>query len=115
MLGPRRSILFPPIGPTVVQLLFASQTVRDPVAAFPSSAPAATFVLRANVASAAFARPEPVSLAVQVSVTFVACHCPSGTLHVTAGGVVSGATSRRATVNGESDVTVPQITLPVGG
>src|SRR6266496_2412670 len=57
--GPFLSILLPPIGPAVVQLLTASQNECEFVAALPSSAPAGTLVDREAKSRSG---PEPPSL-----------------------------------------------------
>src|SRR5262249_22147131 len=93
MTGPFRSTLLPPIGPAVEQLPDASQTVRLFVTAFAVSLPAPTDVTSENDASAAFARPDPPSVAVQASETLLACQALSGEAHEIAGGMVSATIS----------------------
>src|SRR5262245_31267726 len=89
--GAFRSILFPETM-AVEQLPATSQTRRLLVLALASSTSAETDVKRVNEVSAAgFARPLPptLSLAVQASPTFAACHAPSGDAHVMVGAIVS--------------------------
>src|SRR5207248_1100941 len=75
--GVVRSTWLPVIGPAVAQLPATSQTWCDPVAAFELGDPAGTVVLSEKPASDEFARPEPLSDAVQASETFCACHAES--------------------------------------
>jgi hypothetical protein len=56
-------------GPAVAQLLALSQTWCVPVGALASSEPLATLVVSEKVASPEFARPDPLSLEVQLTVT----------------------------------------------
>ena len=77
-LGPLRSIRLPPTGPALAAFPTASDTVRPFVEASDVSVPAGTFVASANDASAASARPEPPSEAVQATATSVACHVAVG-------------------------------------
>jgi hypothetical protein len=83
------STLFPPTGPAVAQLPALSQIWRLSVDALPVSTPAATCVVSKNEASAAFARPDCESLAVQAMLTSEATHWPSGEAHAIVGPVVS--------------------------
>ena len=57
--------------------------------AFVVSAFGATEVVNEKLASAGFARPEALSVAVQVMLTSEPCHKPSGAPHWIVGGVVS--------------------------
>ena len=66
-----------------------SQTWRLFVAALAVSVPAGTLVVRLKLASAAFASPDPTSLAVHAIVTSLLCHAPSAAAHDTCGGVAS--------------------------
>src|SRR5437667_11148834 len=95
MSGALRSTLLPAIGPAVAQLPALSQTWRLSVDAFASSLPAGTLVDSEKLASAGFARPEPLSFAVQGMLTLLACQLPSGEPQVIVGGVVSLVESAR--------------------
>jgi hypothetical protein len=87
--GGLRSTLIPLIGPAVAQLSALSQTSWLSVEAFAVSVPVATLVVSVNDASAGFARPEPVSAAVQRRVTLDACQSVSVVPQETAGGLLS--------------------------
>jgi|SRR5689334_18206833 hypothetical protein len=78
-----------PTGPAVEQLPAKSHTLRVPVCAIDVSVPEATLVESVKLASAAFARPEPESLAVQVMLTSVACQAVSGFPQAILGAIVS--------------------------
>src|SRR5439155_26010853 len=94
MLGALRSILLPPTGPAWLQFAAASQTLREFVGAFVVSVPALTLVVGEKFASAALARPEPVSLARQPMERLSPCHEESALLHETCGVFVSILTVR---------------------
>ena len=83
------SILFPEIGPAVDGFPALSKTVREPVDAFASSVAAGTVVESEKLASAALARPEPPSEAVQAIATLSECHTPSAEPQFTVGPAVS--------------------------
>src|SRR5262245_60852284 len=93
-LGAFLSTLLPLSGPAVVALPARSATLWLPVAALAVSVPVGTLVLRVKLASAAFASPDPPSLAVQAMLTSLACHRPSALPHDTPGGVLSTWTVR---------------------
>ena len=83
------STLLPVIGPAVVHPPSLLHTWRLFVAALAVSVPIGTAVVRVKFASAAFASPDSVSLAVHVIVTLLLCHAPSDAPHDTCGGVES--------------------------
>src|SRR5690242_17840144 len=87
--GPRLSTMLPKIGPAVAQLPARSQTERLLVAALAVSEPAGTLVMSVKEASAALAKPVPLSRAVQASETSVECHRPSGAAQEICGGAAS--------------------------
>src|SRR5438093_4253192 len=89
MVGAFLSALFPEIGPAVVQFPAVSQTERLAVVAFAVSVSAGMLVVSENDASAGFASPLSVSLAVHPIDTSDPCHIPSAVPHVTAGGILS--------------------------
>src|SRR5262245_12424424 len=89
MLGAFLSILLPLIGPAVALLPALSATLRLLVAALAFSVPLATLVERLKLASAAFARSEVASLAVQAIFTSLACQTLSAVPHATLGAVAS--------------------------
>ena len=85
------STLLPAIGSALAQFVATSQTWRPSVEAFPSSMLAGTAVVRSNEASEGFARPDSLSLAVQLTVASALCQIPSGVAQTTSGGVTSGS------------------------
>src|SRR5438093_8234786 len=89
MLGPFLSTMLAETGPAVEELPTASATALVPVEALEVSVPEGTVVLRLNVASAEFARPEPPSEAAQAMLTSLACHEPLAEPQVTAGAFLS--------------------------
>src|SRR5262245_51913050 len=89
MLGAFLSTLLPLMGPAVAVLPARSAMLRLPVVALAVSVSLGTVVLRVKLASAAFASPDPPSLAVQAMLTSLACHRPSALPHETLGGVLS--------------------------
>jgi hypothetical protein len=83
------STLLPAIGPAVAQAPTLSQTCRLFVEALGVSVPAPTAVVRLKPASAAFANPDPLSLAVQAIATSLLCHALSAAPHETVGAFLS--------------------------
>jgi hypothetical protein len=83
------SILLPMIEAAALELPALSKTVRDPVAAFGSSTPAATDVLSEKLLSPLFTSPDPASEAVHAIETFVACHALSADPQLIVGPAVS--------------------------
>src|SRR5258705_439397 len=79
------------MGPAEEQFPATSHTVCVPVCAVDVSVPAVTAVKSVKLASAALAKPEPVSLAVQAMLTSLACHEVSGLAQVICGGAESAA------------------------
>jgi hypothetical protein len=80
--GAARSTRFPVTCPAVTQLPTASQTCAELVAASAVSAPAATSVLNATIATLT---PAPPSATPHYSLTLAACHTPSALGHETDG------------------------------
>src|SRR5690348_14503642 len=89
MFGAFLSTLFPDTGPAIAVLPATSTTDLLLVEAFDVSVPAATFVTRLKFASPELRRPDRPSLAVQETLTSVACHKPSTAPHATVGAVES--------------------------
>src|SRR5579884_1118509 len=83
------STLNPAIGPAVAQLPTASHTSRVPLTALSSAVPFGTLVVRVKLAAAPSCRPEPSSLAAQLTVTSKACQAPSGLWHAITGALLS--------------------------
>lgn len=83
------STLLPAMGPACVEWPSASKTVRVLVWALSVSVSAGTFVDSEKLASEVLAKPEPLSLAVQLMLTSLTCHRPSAALQLTSGAVVS--------------------------
>src|ERR1051325_9006980 len=82
--------MMPLMGPAWAQLPRLSQMVLLLVRAFAVSMPDDTEVVRMKIASAEFAKPEPLSVAVHAIATSPACQSPSVAPHWIVGGVVSG-------------------------
>src|SRR5262245_21325878 len=89
MPGALLSTLLPLIGPAVTELPTASDTARTLVEVLAVSVPADTFVVRLKLESAALARPEPPSAALQAIETSAACHSPSAEPQDSAGAFLS--------------------------
>src|SRR5512142_3299961 len=89
MVGACLSTWLPLIGPAVAELPALSNTLRLFVEALLVSEPLATLVARLKFASAASARLEEASLAVQAMLTSLACHTPSALPQATVGAVAS--------------------------
>src|SRR5436853_400316 len=94
MAGGFLSTMFGPIGPAVVELSARSRTARLLVKAVAVSVFAGTLVVSEKLASAGFASPERLSLAVQAMLTSLACQRPSGEPQLTDGAVLSRRTVR---------------------
>lgn len=92
MPGACLSILLPSMGPATAQLPALSHMFWLAVRASEFSVPVGTFVESEKLASSGLARPAPLSLALQVMPTSVACQIPSAAAQSAVGVVESSGT-----------------------
>jgi len=97
------STLLPPIEAAVEQLPTASQTLRVVVDADVVSVPSGTLVVSEKLASAADARPDPPSLAEQLTATSLACQAASDATQE----IVGAFLSTLLPVTGPADAQLP--------